>query len=296
VSQQEPQRRPLRRPELPAGRLWTAVEVRAETGSTNADLVAAARAGAPEGQVLVAEHQRAGRGRVGRSWTAPPRAGLAVSVLLRPGQPGSGWPAVDPGRWGWLPLLAGVALVESVARVAVVDTALKWPNDLLVRSPAGDAHEYGKCAGILAEVVSGTAGVAAAPADPPAVVLGIGLNVSQRADELPEPPGPGAFPATSLAIAGAASTDRDPLLRALLRALAEWYGRWRAVEGDPHASGLREAYRTHCVTLGREVEVTLPGGAIVAGEASDVDGDGRLIVATGDGTHALAAGYVRHVR
>jgi BirA family biotin operon repressor/biotin-[acetyl-CoA-carboxylase] ligase len=280
----------LRRALLHAGGLWSELRIVAETGSTNADVAAAARRDAAEGLVLVAERQTAGRGRLERTWVAPARAGITASVLLRPG------PRVPHARLGWLPLLAGVALVESVARVAVVDTALKWPNDLLVRSPAGDAHEYGKCAGILAEVVSGTAGVAAAPADPPAVVLGIGLNVSQRADELPEPPGPGAFPATSLAIAGAASTDRDPLLRALLRALAEWYGRWRAVEGDPHASGLREAYRTHCVTLGREVEVTLPGGAIVAGEASDVDGDGRLIVATGDGTHALAAGYVRHVR
>jgi BirA family biotin operon repressor/biotin-[acetyl-CoA-carboxylase] ligase len=268
VSQQEPQRRPLRRPELPAGRLWTAVEVRAETGSTNADLVAAARAGAPEGQVLVAEHQRAGRGRVGRSWTAPPRAGLAVSVLLRPGQPGSGWPAVDPGRWGWLPLLAGVALARAVTRVAAVGAVLKWPNDLLV----GGA----KCAGVLAEVAG------------PAVVVGIGLNVTETADELP----PGG---TSLALAGAASADRDALLGALLAELADWYCRWRAAGGDPEA-GLRDAYRGWCATLGSRVRVRLPAGAELTGTADTVDLDGRLVLVTGAGRRALAAGDITHLR
>jgi BirA family biotin operon repressor/biotin-[acetyl-CoA-carboxylase] ligase len=257
---------------LVAGGLWTELRVVAETGSTNADAAAAARAHAPEGLVVIAESQTAGRGRLDRGWMAPPRSSITLSVLLRP--------QVPVARLGWLPLLAGVALVEVVDRIASVDAALKWPNDLLVR--ATGATEYGKCAGVLAEAVDG------------AVVLGIGLNVSQRADELP--PGRVGFAATSLALAGALGTDRDPLVRALLRDLAHWYGRWVAADGDCQASGLADAYRANCVTIGRQVAVELPGGQVVAGPAEGVDGDGRLIVATPDGPRAMAAGDIRHVR
>ena len=259
---------------LVTGDLWTDVQVVAETGSTNADLAARARAGAGEGLVLVAEWQTSGRGRLDRHWEAPPQSSIMVSVLLRP--------PVPPARLGWLPMLAGVAVVESIGRLAVVDARLKWPNDLLVRPAVGEGG-YGKCAGVLAEAVGD------------AVVVGIGLNVSQRADEVPPPVGP-AFPATSLALSGAAFVDRDPLLRAMLRALAEWYARWREVEGDPGSSGLRAAYREHCLTLGTEVRVTLPGGEVVTGVASDVDLDGRLVVVSPAGVRPLAAGDVEHVR
>ena len=238
--------------------MWTALEVRAQTGSTNTDLAAAARAGAPEGTVLVAEQQLAGRGRAGRSWSSPPRAGLTLSVLLRP--------AVPQARWGWLPLLAGVALVESVE---LADAALKWPNDLLVRDR--------KCAGILVEAAG------------PAAVVGIGLNVSQTADELPAG-------ATSLALAGARTTDREALLRALLVRIEGWYAAWRAAGGDPDRCGLRDAYRERCATLGRTVRVALPGGAELAGDAEDVNGEGRLVVRTVDGHRTVAAGDVVHVR
>jgi BirA family transcriptional regulator, biotin operon repressor / biotin---[acetyl-CoA-carboxylase] ligase len=254
----------LRRALLVPGGLWSAVEVKQETGSTNADVAAAAMAGAAEGLVVVAEAQSTGRGRLGRAWASPPRAGLAFSVLLRP----SGVPA---GKLGWLPLLAGVALVEVVRRLGEVDAVLKWPNDLLIADR--------KCAGILAEAAGG------------GIVLGMGLNVSLRAEELPVPT------ATSLALAGSACTDRDPLLRAILRELARWYRQWCAVDGDPAASGLRDAYRLHCGTLGRAVTVSLPGGRILTGKASDVDTEGRLVVTTGDGRATpVAAGDVEHVR
>ncbi|GAA1734504.1 biotin--[acetyl-CoA-carboxylase] ligase [Luedemannella helvata] len=263
------------------GDLWTDVRVVARTGSTNADVAVSARDGAPEGLVLVAEQQDAGRGRLGRSWVSPARAGLAVSVLLRP--------TVPLARWNWLPLLAGVALAEAVGRVGVVDAVLKWPNDLLVRSATAPdlvGPGYGKCAGLLAEVVPGGA-----------VVLGIGLNVHQRVDELPPPGELGALPPVSLALAGALCTDRDPLLRALLRAVADWYARWTEADGDPVASGVREAYLRDCVTVGADVRVSMPDGSIVAGRASDVDLDGRLVVLGAHGDrHAVAAGDVRHVR
>jgi BirA family biotin operon repressor/biotin-[acetyl-CoA-carboxylase] ligase len=265
------------------GGLWTRLDLRTETGSTNADAMAAGQAGEPEGLVVVAERQTAGRGRLGRTWTSPARAGLAVSVLLRPG-------AMVAGRYGWLPLLAGVTLVESVRRLAEVDAVLKWPNDLLV--------EGRKCAGILAEVVPG--------AEPPAVVVGVGLNVTLREDELPVDAGwdaeaGGGFAdgpmATSLALAGAAMTDRDPLLRAFLRSFAAWYRRWREADGDPDRSGLAAAYRGHCDTLGRQVRVLLPNGAELTGTARDLDPGGRLVVRTGAGQErAVAAGDIRHLR
>ena len=257
--------------------LWTRIDVRAQTGSTNADVAATARGGEPEGLVLVAEEQVAGRGRRDRQWVSPPRAGLAVSVLLRPGRADGdkGWGAVPPAAYGWLPLLAGVALLEAVDRVAEVDdAALKWPNDLLVGGR--------KCAGILAEVAGD------------AVVIGIGVNVSTRAEELPETTG---VPATSLKVAGAKTIDRDPLLRALLRGLASWYEGWREADADAEMSGLVAAYRRGCSTIGRPVRVLLPGGDTLEGESTDVDGQGQLVVRTDDGiTHRVSAGDVLHVR
>jgi BirA family biotin operon repressor/biotin-[acetyl-CoA-carboxylase] ligase len=266
------------------GELWTEVRVVPSTGSTNTDVAAAAADGAAEGLVLVAEQQVAGKGRLGRTWTSPRRAGLHVSVLLRPGRADpDGHRPVPPARYGWLTLLAAVALRDAVHRLAAVSAAVKWPNDLLV-GPAGEPAT-GKCAGILAEMVPDPDGSA------PAVVLGVGLNVTLRADELPR------ADATSLALAGGTCTDRDPLLRALLRGLADWYGRYRAAGGDPVGSGLAAAYRRVSGTLGSEVRVELPDGGTLVGRATDVDDDGRLIVTPAGGRPVpLAAGDVTHVR
>jgi BirA family biotin operon repressor/biotin-[acetyl-CoA-carboxylase] ligase len=268
--------RALQRGLVVPGGLWRRVEVLAETGSTNADAAAAAHAGEPEGFVVVAEQQSAGRGRRDRQWVSPPRAGLTLSVLLRPGVavPERDWAAVPNRAYGWLPLLAGVALLEAVQQVAAVDAALKWPNDLLV--------DDAKCAGILAEVADD------------AVVLGLGLNVTTRPEELPPTTG---LPATSLQIAGARSTDRDPLLRALLRGLARWYEGWREVGGDAELCGLLAAYRRGCATIGREVRVLLPTGQDLTGVATIVDLDGRLVIRSADGAeNTVSAGDVLHVR
>ncbi|MEN3612599.1 biotin--[acetyl-CoA-carboxylase] ligase [Plantactinospora sp. ZYX-F-223] len=301
--------RRLRRALITPESLWTRLVLHGETGSTNADAAEAARAGEPEGLVVVAERQTAGRGRRGRTWESPARAGLAVSVLLRPGVavPDRDWPVVPPPRYGWLPLLAGVALVEAVDLLAELDSALKWPNDLLVwpdprnghpsESPpsgqpdgdaAGRAGGEAKAAGILAEGVSGAGG-----ADQ-AVVLGLGVNVTLRATELPV--NPTGLPATSLRLAGAAATDRDPLLRALLRGIDRWYDRWRTAGGDALACGLHEAYVRNCATLGREVRVLLPAGDELVGTASTVDPDGQLVLTTADGERRIAAGDVLHLR
>lgn len=259
----------LRRAILTPDGFWTDLEVVETTGSTNTDLAARAKEGAPEGAVLVAEEQSAGRGRLNRRWSAPSRSGLFFSVLLRPS-------AVPLERWGWLPLLAGVATATALSRSAGVDTALKWPNDLLVTI---DGEER-KTGGILAERVGEDA-----------IVIGIGVNISLRDDELPVPA------AASLALAGAKITDRDPILRAILRSLADWYAEWVAAGGDPTLCRLQQTYAAGCATLGRAVRVELPGGREVDGTAVAVDGDGRLVIATeGGGEQAVGAGDVVHVR
>jgi BirA family transcriptional regulator, biotin operon repressor / biotin---[acetyl-CoA-carboxylase] ligase len=258
-------RRPLAATELrgrlvTAEGLWRDVQVVPQTGSTNADLLEQARAGADEGRVLVAEEQTAGRGRLGRSWSAPPRSGLIFSVLLRPA-------GVPPTRLGWLPLLTGVAVAAAVRDQAGVPASLKWPNDVLV----GER----KLAGILAE------------AHGDAVVVGVGLNVTLSRAELPVPT------ATSLLIEDAASTDRAALLAAILTELAGRYQAWRA---DPDVAGLRADYLCWSATVGREVRVELPGGAQLCGAAEDVDEVGRLVVRTPDNLVRVGAGDVVHVR
>ncbi|MBZ6108569.1 MULTISPECIES: biotin--[acetyl-CoA-carboxylase] ligase [Streptomyces] len=260
----------LRRGLVREGRLWRQVDVVQRTGSTNSDLVARAAAeDLAEGVVLVAEEQSAARGRLDRQWTAPARSGLFFSVLLRPAE-------VPVARWGWLPLLTGVAVATGLSRAAGVDTALKWPNDLLV-TVGGEERKAG---GILAE-----------RAGDDGVVIGIGINVSLRADELPVPR------AGSLALAGAAATDRDPLLRGVLRSLEDWYGRWREAGGDPAVSGLQETYAAGCATLGRTVRAELPGDRSLVGEAVAVDGDGRLVLATEAGVQEpVGAGDIVHLR
>ncbi|MFC9729311.1 biotin--[acetyl-CoA-carboxylase] ligase [Streptomyces roseolus] len=251
---------------LPDG-LWSSLDVVASTGSTNSDL--AARAGElPEGTVLVAEEQTSGRGRLDRTWSAPARSGLFLSVLLKPDVPAH--------RLGWLPLLTGVAAATGLAKAAGVDLSLKWPNDLLVTV---DGEER-KAGGILAE-----------RAGDDGIVVGLGINVSLRADELPVPT------AGSLLLAGAVSTDRDTLLRAVLRSLADRYGAWVRADGDPEASGILAAYTADCATLGRRIRADLPGERMLEGEAVSLDGDGRLVVATeGGGTEAVGAGDVVHLR
>ncbi|MDT7840877.1 biotin--[acetyl-CoA-carboxylase] ligase [Streptomyces justiciae] len=260
----------LRRGLVRDGGLYCDVEVVQRTGSTNNDLAGLAVKGdAEEGAVLVAEEQTAGRGRLDRQWTAPARSGLFFSVLLKPA-------GVPVARWGWLPLLTGVAVATGLSRAAGVDTALKWPNDLLV-TVGGEERKAG---GILAE-----------RAGEDGVVIGVGINVTLREDELPVPT------AGSLALAGAVSTDRDPLLRGVLRSLEEWYGRWQRAGGDPAVSGLQETYAAGCATLGRVVRAELPGDRSITGEAVAVDGDGRLVIATKEGVQEpVGAGDIVHLR
>jgi BirA family biotin operon repressor/biotin-[acetyl-CoA-carboxylase] ligase len=255
----------LTRALTPPGSRWRSVEVVEETESTNSDVAARAAAGEPEGLVLVAESQVGGRGRLGRTWIAPPRSGVTMSVLLRPALPSTAWP--------WLPLLTGVAVVEAVRRSSDLDTSLKWPNDVLV-------HDR-KLAGILLERVDTSSG--------PAAVIGVGLNVSLRADELAVPT------ATSLLLEGVVTPNRSLVLREVLRVLQVLYDAWTVAGGDASA-GLAASYSRRCSTIGKQVRVALPSGETLRGRAVRVDGGGRLVVVTASGEVAVAAGDVSHVR
>jgi BirA family transcriptional regulator, biotin operon repressor / biotin---[acetyl-CoA-carboxylase] ligase len=257
---------------------WTSLDVLARVGSTNAELRRRATAGsAGHGAVLTTEHQHAGRGRRERIWVTPPQSSVTVSVLVLPPVPST--------RWSWLPLLAGVGVRDTLVRVAGVPAELKWPNDVLVprEVPAGPQTPRGKVCGVLAEVVATPAG--------PGVVLGLGVNVSQVGDELP------VHEAASLVQLGAATTDRDTVLRAVLRAVGDRYEAWAAADGDPRGSGLGAAYREACSTIGACVRVQLPGGGELIGLAQGVDDEGRLLVeGAGGRVAALAAGDVVPVR
>ncbi|HEY7720009.1 MAG TPA: biotin--[acetyl-CoA-carboxylase] ligase [Pedococcus sp.] len=235
---------------------WQDVDVRAEVGSTNAEV---ARAGRPW-HVVVADHQSAGRGRLGRTWEDTPRTSIAVSALL---------PAPDSGV-GWMPLVTGLAVSRAVAEVAGVDAAVKWPNDVLVAE-----DDWRKVCGVLCEV------------HPAGVVVGFGVNVDQTREELP------VDTATSLRLCGAEEVRREDLVVACLRHLAALHA--DLVAGGARREGVRAAYRAACRTLGLLVDVTA-GDRTSRVRAVGVDDEGRLVVRGESGEYAVAAGDVVHVR
>mgnify|MGYP002144418618 CR=1 FL=1 len=204
-----------------------------------------------------------GRGRRGRAWQSWPGAGLTFSVLWR-FEPGAPVPA-------GLSLVAGLAVARSLEELGVEGVQLKWPNDVLVGT--------GKLAGILAEVAAPGGGA-------PVIVVGIGLNVSLAADELPDPV------AVSLLSLGVAQPNRGQLAAALLNRLHVRIAEWRA-GGNVE---LLAVYRKHSSTLGQSVRAELPGGQEVVGQATDIDGNGALLIDSAGGVVAVSAGDVVHLR
>lgn len=245
---------------------WPRPNVVESTGSTNADLMTLAIDGAREGTVIVADEQTAGRGRLGRSWISALGSGLWVSVLVRvPFGGGAGQ--------GLLPLLAGVAVADAIGAHGI-EAVLKWPNDVIVDDPdpAPGRAALRKVAGILSEG-DGSGGV----------VIGMGVNVSQSADELPVPQ------ASSLMLEGAV-VSRSDLLVDILVGLHSALGDLRATGG---AESMRR-YRVLCATVGRDVTATLPSGGVISGHAVGIADDGRLAVETAGKTEYVAAGDVIH--
>lgn len=248
----------------PGAPVWSVTHV-AETGSTNADLVARVAGDAPDRTVLVADVQHAGRGRLGRRWVAPHGTALLFSVLLRPR-------GIAPERLGWIGAILALAVAAGIGETTGLAADLKWPNDVLIGGR--------KIAGVLAERAGD------------AVVVGAGINVTVAEADLPR------LDATSLSLCGApaGSRDRDALLHAILRRLDPLLGTWQAADGDIDRSGVRELYLARSATVGRRVAVHLPDGRIVTGTAVDVDAGGAIVVDTAGTRRRFTAGDVRHLR
>lgn len=245
------------------------------TGSTNTDLIAVA-ADRDDLTVLVAGHQSAGRGRAtGRQWVAPEGSSLAISVLLRPNANSTA--KLTPDSFGWLPLIAGLAMARAVGQFIPAETvAVKWPNDVLVRD-----H---KISGILSELVPDLSGV----------VIGAGINIRQTAEQLP------IETATSLAMELGPATEisNDKVLAAYLVELRALYSRFVEAGGDAVASGIRDEVAARCGSIGRRVRALMPGDQEVTGNGVGLDATGRILIQP-DGARelfAVSAGDIVHLR
>ncbi|MFT4157013.1 MAG: biotin--[acetyl-CoA-carboxylase] ligase [Microbacterium sp.] len=239
------------------------LEFLAQAESTNTEMRVRARDCTewPHLSVIVTDDQTAGRGRLDRSWVAPPGQALAISVLVRE------LPPVDAR--GWIPLAAGVAMADAVAdQLPDHEVALKWPNDVLV--------DGRKICGILAEVTED------------AVIVGAGVNTAMPASALPV--------ATAISFAAVGVTaDADRLLWTYLLRLDSLLSAL-AVSGDAISSGLHRAASDRCATIGSTVRVLLPGERSLEGTATVLDAHGRLVVSSVGVEHPVSAGDVVHVR
>lgn len=252
------------RPELGATR-FADVRRFASIGSTNAWLVGQARQGAPEGLVAVADHQEAGRGRLGRTWSDRPGAALLVSVLLRP--------ALSAERLHLASVVVALAAADACLDQAGVVPQLKWPNDLLLDSR--------KLAGVLAEgVVEG--------GQVRAVVVGLGLNLRWPED----PPPDMAAGGISLDQRVGWEVDRDRILTALLVALEPRYAALADEAGQAAQAG---EYRRRCATLGQVVRIEMMDETFT-GTVVDVTAEGHLLVDVGTCLRRVTAGDVVHLR
>jgi BirA family transcriptional regulator, biotin operon repressor / biotin---[acetyl-CoA-carboxylase] ligase len=243
--------------------------------STNRYLLEEARGGAPDGLVAVADHQSAGRGRLGRRWEAPPGSNLLMSVLLRPDLPA--------GHRHLASAVVALAAADAVATVTGLTVGIKWPNDLL--GPDGR-----KLAGVLAEAdVAGPAADGATPRAP--IVVGIGINVNWPRDDSDLPDGL-LGSATSLLWELGRPVDRAALLDALLDALEP-----RAADLDTGPGRARQSadFRARCTTIGTLVGVELADERF-EGVAADLTPEGHLVVEVDDGTRTVVTGDVVHVR
>ena len=254
---------------LRPGTLWRKVVYLPITGSTNDVAKGLAAQGAPEGTVVMADEQTAGRGRMKRRWLAPPGACLLCSILFRPTLP--------PTQAQRLTMLCSLAAADAIKKVAGLWVALKWPNDLIVKSqiPNPKSQNWHKLAGVLTET-----GILGERLE--FVVVGIGINVNVEPETLPTL----ALDATSILAETGRRVDRVALLVALLAGVEQRYEALRA-GASPH-----QEWAARLATLGRPVQATTAEG-VLTGVAESVDGDGALLLRTPDGgLHRLLAGDV----
>ncbi len=239
------------------GEMGHDVRVFGAVATTMATARALLNAGAGHGVAVLAEAQAAGRGRRGRRWASPPGLGIYLSVILET--------ARLPDNFSVLPLLAGVAAADAIAAEAAVAVGLKWPNDLM--------WDDEKLGGIIVES-SGEAG---------AVVVGVGVNVFHCPFDFPAGL---RYPATSLAMAGARSLERNALAAAILNQLGGWLSRWLSAG----TGAVIRAWRDRTITLGRRVHIA---GTEISGVALDVTDDGALVIEDGAGQrHNITAADV----
>ena len=225
------------------------------TGSTQDDLYQlASNATAIPKTILASEFQSSGRGRLDRSFDAAPHSALTFSIYIEP--------KVDKEEWSFLTLLAGLSVHEALHTLdPQVTVGIKWPNDLLIGEK--------KFVGMIAQATA------------KGVVLGIGINVGMSAEELP------VENATSLALEGFAELDRNVILASIINHFEINLEMW---END---QSFLAQYRSASVTLGRDVEVTLPGGEVVKSRAIDISNAGGLMLENGS---EVTVGDVVHLR
>jgi BirA family transcriptional regulator, biotin operon repressor / biotin---[acetyl-CoA-carboxylase] ligase len=223
-------------------RYWR-VSVVEVTGSTQDDLSQSVKKDATRsGTLLIANFQSSGRGRLDRTFSAPPSSALTLSFYLTP--------HLDRAEWSFLPLLTGLSAISSLKNLdAGLRVSLKWPNDLLVNGR--------KLGGILVEATSD------------GVVIGIGVNVAMAQDQLP------TKDATSLLLEDFACLDRNLIAVELLNVFHDLYERWQAGED------MRHLYRENCETLGMTIRVELPNAPPATGKATDISRTGELIMESG---------------
>ncbi len=237
---------------LPEGTIWKEVHFLERVGSTNDIALQMARGGAPEGEVVIADAQTKGRGRMGRRWHSPKGVNLYLSFILRPPLPPSHVPLIT--------LMAALALAEATEEVAGLRAEIKWPNDLLLGGK--------KVAGILTEADAQMDLVNF-------VVVGVGINVNMRREEMP---GELRSVSTSLLLERGEEVDRLTLLLAFLKGFDKWYktflrgGREEVLRGWEERSAVK----------GRKVEVVFLDEEI-RGVAQGLNGDGALLVKTEEG-------------
>lgn len=232
------------------------------TGSTNADLLDLAGRGAPDWTVATVERQDSGRGRLGRPWSAPQGAQSIFSVLFRISES-------DLDKIGTIPLACGLAMMDTLGEFGVSGAGLKWPNDVLINGK--------KLCGILVEATGFDS--------QPAVVIGMGTNISLTVDELPVPH------ATSIALEGV-EIDRTSFLITVLTHLRTRLEQWQG--GD---IAWLDDYRAVCTSIGQDVRVILPGDNELLGRAIGVDSGGHIRVQDDSGhVHTLNAGEITHLR
>jgi BirA family biotin operon repressor/biotin-[acetyl-CoA-carboxylase] ligase len=243
--------------------LWESI------GSTNTRAAELAAEGAPEGVIVLARHQMAGRGRLGRTWVSPVDAGLYMSLILRPQQPQSQIPL--------LTIAAGVAVADAIRSVCNLKVGLKWVNDII--------YDRRKIGGILAEMPAMRTTTDAAIKLPQAVIVGIGINIDLKQQDIPE-----ELTSRIDSLARIKNEDVDP--NKVAAAIAEAFEQTSSLLNPSTSQQLTNRWRELSITIGQTI-VTENSERKLEGKAVDITDSGALIVELADGSNiTLHAGEI----